>query len=99
MWAKRRTSLHEKWALFSHASCIVFRFVGFQDMADDVISKYSWSDGKKRVSIYIELDGANSRFRVEFSFGLSLSFIFYCFLSDLLIGVGFVTGVSFTMHL
>ena len=40
-----------------------------KDVQGEVISKYSWSDGKKTVSIYIELDGlddvAEDAFRAE----------------------------------
>ena len=42
----------------------------------------------------------NSRERIKFDFGLNLGFMVFTFyLSDLLIGVGFVTGVTFTTHL
>merc|ERR1719414_621828 len=30
------------------------------DVAGEVISKYSWSDGKKAVSIYIEMEGLDT---------------------------------------
>ena len=44
--------------------------------------------------------GKLSRNLARIDFGLNLSFmVFTIYLSDLLIGVGFVTGVTFTAHL
>ena len=50
--------------------------------------------------VHKEIYSASSEFQLKNSVGLNLGFsVFILYLSDLLIGGGFVTGITFTTHL